>query len=122
MEHVNRSCACSAPLPLVARVDGEPHAQLGDVFHDAAHEGLDRLVLALRHLEHELVVHGQEHPRFGGGLVSARSSSIIASLKMSAALPCTGAFCAMRIPHLADAEVVRRQLADLTAAPEDGRR
>ena len=60
---------------------------------------LDRLPLAERDLEHELVVHGEHHAaRRAPPASSARSRSIIASLKMSAAVPCTGAFCAMRSP------------------------
>ena len=68
-------------------------------FSITRHDGLDPLAFVERDLEHELVVHGEHHAaREVPASSSARSRSIIASLKMSAADPCTGAFCAMRSP------------------------
>ena len=99
------------------------HPELGDVLHDVADDRLDALAFVERHLEHQLVVHGEDHAaRELRRSSSAWSRSIIASLKMSAALPCTGAFCAMRSPIWRMRKLSDESSGQLAAPTEQRRR
>src|SRR3954447_2659010 len=107
------------PVRAEADLDLERDAQLGRVLHDLDHERLHLCALGERNLEHELVVHGQHHPAFELRLLERAVEVDHRELEDVGRGSLHGRVLRHALPDLADAEVVGRQLWELTAPAEE---
>ena len=80
---------------------------------------LDAVALLDRDLEHELVVHGEQHPRGEAAVVERAVEVDHRELEDVGRRPLHRRVLRHALPHLADAEVVGRELGDLAPATED---
>ena len=92
----NRSGLRVPPVLPDSDVDRERHAERGRALHALANERRHGLGVLSRAFEQQLVVHGQDHARPSPLCGSAACRSIIAFLRMSAAVPWIGMLTASR--------------------------